>query len=283
MAITIQDAATAWLSHLQTERRRPIKASSATVFSSYVTKWINPRLGHFKVGSVGVAVLRDFTRQLHAAALSSKSQIELSGAVKAIIASVVNDEGEPLHTRVWDNERLDLPVVNQSEQHTPIVTREQIEETIEESSQESYKCLYAVLAGAGLRIGEALCMRLHEDGTGTSTTFDAGSAVIHVRKSLWHTTEGTPKTPASNRDVYLPQDLATFLAQRFDSREGYAFGTGHPPCVPAARAHLDESIPGVGFHVFRRLFVSHRRAMGISAELLRAQVGHATSDITSRY
>ena len=282
--LTIRQASAAWLDHIQTRRRRPVKASSAATFKSYISKWVEPYLGSLGVEQVNVAVLRDFIRQLDEAGLSAKSQVEISSAVKSIIASVVDEEGEPLYTRRWDNERLDLPEVIRSEQHTPIVTRKQIEEVIEKSS-ESYQCLYAILAGAGLRIGEALCMRLQKDDTGTSTVFDAASAVVRVRKSLWRTTEGTPKTPASIRDVCLPRELADFLVKRFERREGYAFGNGRAPCVSTMRAHLDQAIrgAGVGFHAFRRFFVSHRRAMGMSEELLKAQVGHATSDITSRY
>jgi len=34
--ITMRDAAQAWLNHLQTRRRRPIKPSSAKTFESYI-------------------------------------------------------------------------------------------------------------------------------------------------------------------------------------------------------------------------------------------------------
>jgi len=113
--ITMRSAGQSWLDHLQTRRRKPIKLSSVKTFKSYLTKHILPRLGNLEVRSVGVSVLREFIGQLDEAGLSPKSQTEIAGAVKAIIANCTDDEGEPLYPRHWDNERLDLPIVNHSE------------------------------------------------------------------------------------------------------------------------------------------------------------------------
>lgn len=123
-SITMRAAAQAWLSHLQ-NRRRPIKISSARSVESCTDKWILPRLGNFEVSVVGVAVLRDFIGQLDFAGLALKSRIEIAGAVKAIIANCTNQAGEPLYPRQWDNERLDLPMVNHSEWRTPILVNVQ--------------------------------------------------------------------------------------------------------------------------------------------------------------
>lgn len=279
-SISVSQAAAAWLDQIQRRRRRPIKPSSAATFKSFISKWIDPHLGHFEVADIGTRALRDFVSTLADAGLSAQSQITISGVVKEIVASVTDDEGNQKFPRVWDNERLDLPILNRAEQHAPIVSREQIESVLA-SSDEIHQALYAVLAGAGLRIGEALCMKLTEDGV--STVFDAASATIQVRKSLWRSIEQAPKTTTSVRSVELPHELSEFLTKLFGDRTGYAFGNGKPLIVSTARTHLNQVIPGVGFHSFRRFFVSHRRATGMNEELLRTLMGHASSDITSRY
>jgi integrase len=282
--ITMQSAAHAWLHHLQTRRRRPIKMSSAKTFESYIDKWIVPRLGYLEVSCIGVAILRDFVRQLDEAGLSAKSQNELISCVKAIIAHCADEEGNPLFpaSKLWTGERLDLPVVQHSEQHTPTVTREEIEGALAKSNR-MYRCLFALAAGSGLRIGELLSIKLAEDDT--STVFDPDEAVIHVRRTLWRNQEQSTKTAAGLRDVEIPAELSAFVAEFAGSRTGFLFGNGKCLDVATARDHLDEAIgKGVGFHAFRRFFVSHKRANAMPDDILKRLLGHSSGgDITSRY
>jgi len=283
-SLTMQSAAHAWLSHLQTRRRRPIKMSSAKTFESYIDKWIEPRLGHLEVSCIGVAILRDFVRQLDEAQLSAKSQNELVSCVKAIIAHCADEEGNPLFpaSKTWTGERLDLPIVSRSEQHTPIVTREEIESALAKSKP-MYRCLFALAAGSGLRIGELLSIKLIEDGT--STVFDPAAALIHVRRTLWRNQEQSTKTAAGLRDVEISAELSAFVAEFAGCRNGFLFGNGKCLDVTTARDHLDEAIgKGIGFHAFRRFFVSHRRANAMPEDVLKKLLGHTSgSDITSRY
>jgi integrase len=283
---TISQAATAWLDHLQTRRRRPIKMSSAKTFESYVSRWITPLLGHLEVCDLGVIILRDFIRQLDEAGLSAKMQNELASCVKAIVASIVNEEGEPRYNpRVWSNERLDLPMVERAKQKTPTVTREQIERAISKSS-ENYQCLYACLAGSGLRINEALAIRL-DDPNGPHTVFDPASSTIHVRRGLWRGREqDSPKTRAAIRSVEVPHMLGKMLAEFANNRNGWLFSNsrGNPLDVSVARAHFDEVFgKGIGFHSLRRFRITHLAEQNCPPAIARYWIGHATSDIHERY
>ena len=206
--------------------------------------------------------------------------------MKAIIANCTDDEGEPLYPRHWDNERLDLPIVNHSEQNTPIVTREQIEDAIA-NSVDCYRCLFALAGGAGLRLGELLAVKLVEDGV--STVFDSSAATIRVRRSLWRGQEQSPKTSNSVRNVEIPFELSEFIARFAGEREGYLFGNGKSLDVTTAREHLDKRFlpgKGIGFpFVQTGFFVSHRRANGMPEDILKRLVGGHSSggDTTSRY
>jgi integrase len=280
MGVTFESAAALWLNHLQTRRRRPIKPATAKTFGNYVRVHIVPQLGSRQVGDVGVAVMREFISQLAAAELSAKTINEIVSCTKSIIASVCDAEGEPLYPRRWDNDKIDLPVVSPAEQHTPTVTRAQLESAIKDSGG-PYKYLYALAAGSGLRVGELLAVRLVDDGI--CTFFDSANAVIHVRQSLFQGCPQAPKTAASIRSVEIPAKLSKMLAQFAAGRGSHLFGNGVPLGESTARKQLAKAIPGVGFHSFRRFFVSHRRATGMPEEILRALVGHATSNITDRY
>src|SRR5207253_2361406 len=109
------------------------------------------------------------------------------------------------------SEFIDLPVVDSRKQKTPIITREELERGIAEST-EMFRCLYGVLAGAGLRINEALAVKL-DDPTGSHSLFDATSSVIHVRRGLFRGREqDSPKTPSAIRSVEIPYSLNKMLA-----------------------------------------------------------------------
>jgi hypothetical protein len=69
------------------------------------------------VSVIGVAVLRAFIGELAEAGLSAKTQNEIVSCLKAIITSCADAEGNPLFLapKTWTGERLDLPVVKDSE------------------------------------------------------------------------------------------------------------------------------------------------------------------------
>lgn len=283
--LTIKDAAHAWLNHLQTRRRRPIKRSSSTTFESYIDKWILPRLGNLEVGRVGLPVLKNFVGQLNDADLSPKTQNEIVSCVKAVIAHCSDEDGNPLFAipKSWDSERLDLPIVKHSEQHTPVVTRGQIESALAKSNQ-MYRCLFSLAAGSGLRISELLSIKLQDDGV--STVFDAQNAVIHVRRAMWRGREQkTTKTEAGVRDVELPSKLSEFLSSLAGPRRGFLFGNGRCLDATTAREMLDATFGrGIGFHAFRRFYISWCRANSMPEDILKRLVGHSIGrDVTSLY
>jgi integrase len=66
-----------------------------------------------------------------------------------------------------------------------------------------YTSLFALLAGTGLRIGEALALR--------PTDFGPDCRVLHIRRSIWRGQEQQPKTANALRVLDLPEVLAKEL------------------------------------------------------------------------
>jgi integrase len=278
--ITIEAAAESWLAHLQTRRRRPIKPASAKTFRSYLDAHVLPRLGQLEVGSVGVAVLRQFVADLDAAGLSAKSQVEITSCVKSIIASVCDAEGEPLYPRKWDNERLDLPLVNPAEQRQPTVTAVQIETAIANAPRD-HGALYALLGGSGLRIGEAFALRI---GPSVGVSFwNPTDATLIVKTSVWRGAEQTPKTASAARTVELAEPLNNMLREFTGSRTGFLFGNGKPISYSAAREQLAKHDVH-GFHAFRRFRATTLLAARVPSVLTKYWLGHSNhGDITEHY
>ena len=273
--ILMRAASEAWLDHIATRKRRPLKQSSLATMRSWVNSRIVPALGSTEVRKIGVAVLREFIEELHADQLSPKTQNEIAAVVKAIIGNCKNSEQEPLYPRQWNNEDLDLPVVHHTSQRTPIVTAEEIENAMANSRRPLYAVLFALCAGSGLRISEALALRLNSDRSDVSV-FDAATATLRIRTAIWRQQETSPKTDAGKRDVEITHRLSDYVAAFAPGRtNSFLFGNGMPLSSSTARAALNKQLPGKGFHSFRRFFVSHRRGMAMNESVLKKLVGHS--------
>lgn len=77
--------------------------------------------------------------------------------VKQVVASLVKPKGEPIHTRTWNSEVMDLPIVEHSDQKRPSLKAEAISKLIKQSSgQEQALCV--LLTATGMRVSEALAL-----------------------------------------------------------------------------------------------------------------------------
>jgi len=187
----------------------------------------------------------------------------------------------PLFPRTWDSDFIDLPVVDPRQQHTPTVSREQIEGALT-TSNDTFRCLIACLAGSGLRINEALAIRL-DDPQSPHTVFDPASSTIHVRRGLWRGREqDSTKTPSAVRSVEIPHALGAMLMEFAGKREGFLFGNGRPLPETTAREHFTK-VNLSPFHSLRRFRVKHLAEQNCAPAVARYWTGHATSDIHERY
>ena len=115
--------------------------------------------------------------------------------------------------------------------------------------QSKYRVLFALSAGTGLRIGEALALR--------STDFGPDCRVLHVRRSLWRGREQEPKTSNAVRVVDISEVLASEVRGYISSVNGYLFATVQgKPLQQRNVLRILHSVKRVGFHAFRRFRVS---------------------------
>jgi integrase len=150
------------------------------------------------------------------------------------------------------------------------------------------RALIAVLAGAGLRINEALSLRWEN--------VDTGTGVLYV---------GHSKTEAGVREVHLtPAVREELVMWRADAKHAAAdalvFGTakGTPytysnarrrlfmPAIDRANVQLGKvgirPIGKIGFHSLRRTYASLRCACGDDVAYTSAQIGHTDARFTLR-
>ena len=152
--MTVNEQAAKFIIDSLTRRRSPIKAATARAYQSHITKWINPYLGNAPVSSIQNGMAKDFIASLHRAGLKPASINAIFMTLKLVIASAVTEEGDQLYDVKWNPDFIGLPVVVPAEQDAPTVTPSAVYEAISRAFRLE-KALYALLAGTGLRIGEA--------------------------------------------------------------------------------------------------------------------------------
>ena len=284
LGTTFAEQSEKWLLEVQTRKRNPIKVSTATAWEGYL-RYINQHVGQMPLADVNNRTIKGFIATMAAelkdgeARFAPKSISNYLAVIKMVVASATNVDGEQIYPIKWNHHFLDLPVIEG--QNTPSLTADEIA-TIIGRAEGEFQVLYAVLAGSGLRIGEALALRVEH----------VRENVIHVRQSLWNGHLSTPKTENGTREVDIHSSLANMLRGYVGGRSsGYVFQSSRS--TPLQRSNiLRRSLHPVlremgkepcGFHSFRRFRVAHLRKQRVPEILLRVWVGHSTEGITDKY
>ncbi|MGH7745458.1 MAG: tyrosine-type recombinase/integrase [Candidatus Dormibacteria bacterium] len=191
------------------------------------------------------------------------------------MASDIDENGNEKFPRTWNTDFIDAPQLIPSAQYAPIVAPGVVSKAIRKGSG-VFPCLYALLAGSGLRISEALALKMGDDGQSDGLDLEMG--LIHIRKTL--------KTPSAARKVDICDALANFLRKNLSTPIGEAIfltKKGKPLAETTGYNHLKkDGIPG--FHSFRRFRNTHLENTRIPSTLIKYWMGHSASgDMTQRY
>ncbi len=274
---------------LHRAKRTRIKPATITGYKSAI-EWMSPHIGKTPLADIKNAAAKELVTAMKQAELSDKTIVNYIHVLQSVIASVVNGEGEQVHPRTWDSHFIGLPVVNPRKQNRPTRTAKEIEKILAAVAGR-YRVLYALLAGSGLRIGEALAIRLGPLSEEYSTISEDCST-IYIRQAVWRGKEQDPKTDAAVRDVDVPKELAALLSEFVgDRREGFLFcSTSGKPLSSrnVLRDNLHPALlalkqPRAGFHCFRRFRESVLQMSDARNLLIDYWMGHENRDMGTRY
>jgi integrase len=202
--------------------------------------------------------------------LSRKTVLNIVGVIKLVLGR-----------KRWMTWELDLGRPNRPRQR--YFTQEQLRQIIE-AAPGQYRTLFALLAGTGMRIGEAA--GLHADD------LDLDHGVIYVRRSVWNGQELEPKTEHSVREIDIDSALVDLLRQHlgesrrmrvFEARNGSPLSAGNIRNRVLHPLLSTLGIPKAGLHAFRHSRVTMLRKNGTPADLQRQWIGHSSLKTTDRY
>jgi integrase len=269
--LTFREQAQRWIASLATRRRRPVKPATIFGWQHALDKWVLPTIGDMPLAEVSNAALKLLIETMAAGGLSAKTIVNYAQVPKMVVASVVNADGEQIYPRKWNHDFVGLPIVEKNKQHRPTVTEKEVGDLTNHAAYR-FAVLFALLAGTGLRAGEALAMK--------ATDFSSDFRVLRVTRSIWHGREQEPKTPAAVREVDIAEPLAALLRVYVEGRAGYIFATRSGR--PLAQRNVHRAA-GVGLHAFRRFRTETLRRARVPEDLIGLWLGHAPKSVTDLY
>jgi integrase len=279
--VTFREQAKWFLNHSMNRYRNPVKPATTSTWQNTVDKWLNPNLGDFPLATVNNLAVKRLVATMHEAGLSAKTISNYVGLAKLVVASAIDDNGEQLFPRKWNHGFIDMPVI--ANQHQPTFNAETMSAIVEKADGQE-QVLYALLAGSGLRVGEALGLEIKHLSSDCRT--------IAVEQSCWQGDIQAPKTKNAHRQVDLCTPLADLLkAFVGDCQSGLVFSNraGKPLSqtnVIRRSLHpiLNElGVEQTGFHAMRRFRATWLRKRQAPEDLIKFWLGHAKQSVTDSY
>ncbi len=279
--VTFRERAKWFLDHSMKRKRNPVKPATMTTWQCCVDKWLNPILGDLPLASLNHATVKTVVAKMHETGLSAKTISNYVGLVKLVVASATDDNGNELFPRKWNHEFLDLPLVEN--QHRPTFTPEEITAIAQKAAGQE-QILYSLLAGTGLRVGEAFGLELKHLSPDCRT--------ITIEQSCWEGDLQTPKTRSAYRQVDLCVALADLLKAFIGHRQtGLVFTNrvGKPLSqTKVLRRSLHPILAEIGaenagFHAMRRFRTTWLRKQRVPKDLIPFWLGDTKQSVTDGY
>jgi len=256
------------------DRTRP---NTVQVYRSLLNARILPAIGGVEMADVNNKTAKMLVGRLTEAQLSPATITLAVTLVKKIVKSAVDEEGKRLYPVEWNPDFIRAPKVDPDAQNTPVSTPQTLGEALGATNGE-VRGLIALLAGTGLRIGEALALRVGPDN-GRDSLWNPDLATLTIRTTLVRgRVQDGPKTRAGKRTVDLDPSLNSFLIGQLGTEPGPVF-----KMKPSTLRRRVEAQGIHGFHSMRRFRITHLQGSSVPSTLVKFWAGHAAEDTTERY
>jgi integrase len=292
-ATKFQDQAERWLELMRTRKRKPVAQTTIDDWEGILENWLNPKIGQVPLSEVNNRVLKQVVAFMSEGGLSPKTIDNYAGVVKSVVASAVDKEGEEIYPRKWNNEFIDMPVVEESKQNRPCFSAEVMTELANYKKPQE-RMLFTLCGATGARIGEALGVEIDKHLTADFLT-------IRVRQQARQCkVKERLKTESALRDIDVHPSIANLLKEYVgDRKTGFLFCTrnGKPLSLSnVLRRHLHPALRQLGYlnphtgthkagsHAFRRFRNTYlRNRTDCPKGLYKYWMGHADESMSDLY
>jgi integrase len=281
--ITFREQAEIWLEQMKNRKRKPVAPSTLANWESCLKNWLNPNIGHMPLGSIGNLALRNLGATMVKGGLGASAIRSYTNAVKMVVASAINEEGDALYPRKWNHEFIDLPEDKNPKQ--PTFTGDVVTDVIALAKKKQHRMFFVLCASGGLRHGEALGIDIKNISPDCST--------IKICQKAWRDQlHDFLKTDNGKREIDLHPTVAAMLRNFIGERRGgllFRSRTGKPLSqsnILRRWLHPIQAIlnqPKCGAHAFRRFRLTHIRKHAVPKDLERFWMGHDDEEIGDIY
>ena len=251
-----------------------LKPSTLRSYQSNLDGHIAPFFGAMALSEVTLASVQQFIKVLLGKSLSPKT----IGNVIVILKEMFKHAVQWGHLDANPVEYVERP--RGEDKEMDVFTPDEIRRLLD-AQEEPLRTLLLTAVLTGMRQGELFGLQWED--------VDFVRHLIHVRRSLWHSTLGTPKSRRSRRAIDMTQTLEQALQELSTTRRSefvFCSERGTPLDAdnfrhrefPAAlqRAGLRR----IRFHDLRHTYTSLLIAHGAHPKYIQAQLGHASIQTT---
>jgi integrase len=251
-----------------------LKPSTIRSYQSNLDSHIEPFFGARQLAEVTLASVQEFIKAPLGKGLSPKT----IGNVIVILKEMFKHAVQWGHLDANPVQYVERP--RGEDKEMDVLTPEEIRRLLD-AQEEPLRTLLLTAVLTGMRQGELFGLQWED--------IDFARHQVHVRRSLWHGTLGTPKSRRSRRAIDMPPTLEQALKQLSTTRRSefvFCSERGTPLDAdnfrhrefPAAlqRAELRR----IRFHDLRHTYTSLLIAHGAHPKYIQAQLGHASIQTT---
>ena len=251
-----------------------LKPSTIRSYQSNLDSHIEPFFGARQLAEVTLASVQEFIKALLGKSLSAKT----IGNVIVILKEMFK------HAVQWGY--LDANPVQYVERprgedkEMDVLTPDEIRRLLD-AQDEPLRTLLLTAVLTGMRQGELFGLQWED--------IDRARHQVHIRRSLWHGTLGTPKSKRSRRAIDMPPTLERALQQLsttrrsefiFCSERGTPLDTDNFRHREFPAALRRAGLRRIRFHDLRHTYTSLLIAHGAHPKYIQAQLGHASIQTT---
>ena len=282
-SITFRQQGEIWLQSLANRKRNPLEQTTIDTRRYALDKWIYPFFEGRLLADISNRAIKELVEKM-SASLSAASIRDYVNIVKGVVASAINDDGEELLPRKWNEEYIDAPLIDAQRQ--PSATSDGVK-AIVAAAKGQYQMLYALLAGCGpLRAGEALGLEIDKHISSDFRTLTvAQKAKRGIIQPYLKTKNGIrevdlcPVTRGNAQGIRGPSHVRSAILH--EHRRPTPAGE-HSPRQPPPHPRRNEHVKG-GFNIFRRFRITHLEKSDCPEALKHFWSGHAPAHVSERY
>jgi integrase len=268
---------------MKKRKRKPVAPATLENWERCMRNWLNPNIGDMPLDSIGNLALRNLGATMVKGGLGASAIRSYTNAVKMVVASAVNEEGDALYPRKWNHAFIDLPEDKNPKQ--PTLTSSVVTAIVAAPNEKLYRILYVLCASAGLRFGEALGIDIKNISPDFTT--------IKICQKAWRgQIHDYLKSDNGKREIDLHPTVAAMLKDFVGERKSgllFATRTGRQlsqqnilrRSLHPILANLQQA--KTGCHAFRRFRITWLRKNSVPEDLITFWHGHAGKTVTDLY